>query len=773
MRPASFSLLLRWAGRLALVLVGASAALVLTAALIAVLAYPQLPDITILTDYRPSVPLRVYTAEGVLIGEFGEEHRTFVPVGEVPQQLLKAILAAEDERFYKHGGIDYQGIVRAAYANLVHGRVRQGASTITMQVARNFFLTSEKTFARKLYEALLALKIEQALDKDRILELYVNQIYLGRRSYGFAAAARAYFDKPLDQLTLGEAALLASLPKAPSTYASSASLKRARQREQYVLRRMKELGYISEQEYAEASDQPLKFAQGATRYAVHADYVAEMVRQSMYSTYGEDAYRSGFRVYTTLRAAEQETAYHAVRDGVMDFERLRGYRGPEAQLNLPQQLDEDGYEDALADHPDSDDVIAALVLGADGQSIRVALRDGQTLTISGKGLEFAARALKVTTPAAKRIRRGSVIRVKRGGDAQWSIVQLPEVESAFIAMDPADGAARALVGGFDFERNKFNHATQAWRQPGSSFKPFIYSAALEKGFSPATVIPDEPIVLEAEQTGSERWEPQNFDGNFEGPMRMRTALAKSKNMVSIRILDAIGPRYAQDYVTRFGFDARKQPPFLTLALGVGSVTPWQMARAYAVFANGGYMVEPYFIHKIVDDRGEPVALATPRRAGDESLRVIDDRNAFVMGSMMRDVVRHGTAARAMALGRSDLAGKTGSTNDFRDAWFCGFTPALVGIAWVGYDQPRSLGRNETGGRVALPIWTAYMKYALRGAAQRGPEIPPGVLRMPIDDGGPPLLGGYADYFYSEYAPAPPAGAGSGAPPVEAAPPPER
>ena len=382
--------------------------------------------------------------------------------------------------------------------------------------------------------------------------------------------------------------------------------------------------------------------------------------------------------------------------------------------------------------------------------VRAALRDGRVLALSGGALRLAAGMLAPGTAIAKRIRRGSVIRVRQDGDGRWQIVQLPEVESAFIAIDPANGAVRALVGGFDFERNNFNHVTQAWRQPGSSFKPFIYSAALEKGFGPATVILDEPVVLEAEQTGSQRWEPQNFDGEFEGPMRMRTALAKSKNMVSIRVLEAIGAKYARDYVTRFGFDADKQPPFLSLALGVGSVTPWQMVRAYAVFANGGFLVQPYFIEKIVDDRGEVIALADPGRAGDEGLRVIDDRNAFIMHSMMKDVVRNGTAARALSLGRTDLAGKTGSTNDFRDAWFCGFSSTLVGVAWVGFDQPRSLGRNETGGRVALPIWTAYMRHALKGVQQTAPALPPGIRHMPVVDDGPPVLGGRQEYFYAEY-----------------------
>ena len=416
---------------------------------------------------------------------------------------------------------------------------------------------------------------------------------------------------------------------------------------------------------------------------------------------------------------------------------------------------EDEYDDALAEHPDSDDLLAAVVLSADARQVEAALRTGDKIIVSGEGLRFAARALDSKTAVQRRIRRGSIIRVQREG-RNWQIVQLPEVESAFVSLDPRDGAIRALVGGFDFARTKFNHVTQAWRQPGSAFKPFIYSAALEKGFTPATVIPDEPVVLEAEETGSQRWEPKNYDGKFEGPMRLRMALAKSKNMVSIRILDAIGPKYAQEYVTRFGFDAERHPPYLTMALGAGSVTMWQLARAYCVFANGGYLVQPYFIHKIVDDRGNVLALAEPRRSGDEALRVIDARNAFILDNMMQDVTRVGTAARAARLGRTDIAGKTGTTNEFVDAWFAGFQPALVGISWVGFDQPKTLGKNQTGAVVALPIWVSYMEKALKDVPEMPREMPPGVVVVPT---GPfPAVPGdtrlVPEYFYQEAVPPP-------------------
>ena len=736
-------------------LAGLVAAAFLVLSLVVVLAYPNLPELNALTAYQPKVPLRIYTAEGVLIGEFGEERRAVVAIADVPAQLKQAIIAAEDERFYQHPGIDYIGVLRAAYANLVAGGRRQGASTITMQVARNFFLSSEKTLTRKLYEALLAFKIEHSLTKEQILELYVNQIYLGQRAYGFGAASQIYFGKALDQLSLGEIAMLAGLPKAPSMYNPIANQQRAKQRQQYVLRRMTELGNITSTQFDEALKAPLRARREVTEYSLHAEYAAEMVRQALAEHYPEDVYTRGFRVYTTLRQVDQETAYEAVRKGVLEYDRRAGYRGPEGYSELRPNAGEDEYDDALSDHSDSDDLLAAIVLSADAKQVEAALRTGEKVTISGEGLRFAARSLDAKTAAQKRIRRGSIIRVQRDGKA-WQIVQMPEIESAFISLDPQDGAIRSLVGGFDFNRAKFNHVTQAWRQPGSSFKPFIYSAALEKGFTPATVVPDEPVVLEAEETGSQRWEPKNYDGKFEGPMRLRTALTKSKNMVSIRVLDAIGAKYAQEYVTRFGFDGERHPPYLTMALGAGSVTVWQLARAYSVFANGGYLVQPYFIHKIVDDRGNVLALAEPRRAGDEALRVIDPRNAFIVDNMMQDVTRLGTAARAARLGRSDLAGKTGTTNEFVDAWFAGYQPSLVGISWVGFDQPKTLGKNQTGGVVALPIWLSYMERVLKDIPEMPREMPPGIVVLPT---GPfPTAAGESrvmnEYFYREAVPPP-------------------
>src|SRR5687768_12887393 len=727
---------------------------VLVLALVIALAYPNLPSLQALTEYQPKIPLRIYTAEGVQIGEFGEERRAVVAIAEVPAALKNAIIAAEDERFYEHAGIDYIGVLRAAYANLVAGGRRQGASTITMQVARNFFLSSEKTLTRKLYEALLAFKIEHSLTKEQILELYVNQIYLGQRAYGFGAASQTYFGKALDKLNLAETAMLAGLPKAPSLYNPIANPQRAKQRQQYVLRRMTELGQITQAQYDEASETPIRPRREVNEYSVHAEYAAEMVRQAIAEHFPDEVYSRGFRVYTTIRKADQEAAYAALRKGVLEYDRRNGYRGPEGFFELPPKADEDAYEDALSEYPDNDDLLAAVVTRVEARQVEAALRTGEMVALTGESLRFAARALDAKAPPQRRIRRGAIIRVQREAPGKpWQIAQLPEVEAAFIALDPQDGSVRALVGGFDFNRNKFNHVTQAWRQPGSSFKPFIYSASLEKGFTAATVIPDEPVVLEAEHTGSQRWEPKNYDGKFEGPMRLRTALAKSKNMVSIRILDAIGPRYAQEYVTRFGFEAERHPAYLTMALGAGSVTAWQMARAYAVFANGGFLVQPYFIHKIVDDRGNALAVAEPRRAGDEALRVLDPRNAFIMDHMMQDVTRSGTAARAARLGRSDLAGKTGTTNEFVDAWFAGYQPALVGISWVGFDQPRTLGKNQTGGVVALPIWLGYMERVLSDYPESARIMPPGVVAVPTMalSAEPKIV---PEFFYREAVPPP-------------------
>ena len=742
---------LRWLTFPALLLAGLAVMGLAVAGFSVLIAYPNLPSIEALNDYQPKVPLRIYTADGALIGEFGEERRSVVRIDAVPVLLKNAIIAAEDERFYEHPGVDYVGVLRAAYSNLIAGSTRQGASTITMQVARNFFLSSERTLTRKLYEALLAFRIEASLSKDQILEIYINQIYLGQRAYGFAAASQIYFGKTLQQLSPAEAAMLAGLPKAPSAFNPVVNPKRAKQRQLYVLRRMKELGYLDDARLAEAQKAHLSVKHELNDYGVHAEFAAEMVRQMLYERYPQDVYSRGFRVYTTLLKADQDAAYAAVRKGLFAYDKRHGYRGPEGYVELKSESDE-AFEDALSDFNDSDDLYAALVLEATPKQVKTVRRGGETITLAGDSLKFASRALDDKAAPNKRIRRGAIIRIMKDEKSVWQIAQLPEAESAFISVNPQDGAIRSLVGGFDFNRNKFNHVTQAWRQPGSGFKPFIYSAALEKGFTPATVVNDAPVVVDPFLTGGQVWEPKNYDGKYEGPMRLRTGLAKSKNMVSIRVLQAIGTRYAQDYVTRFGFDADKHPPYLTMALGAGSVTIWQMARAYSVFANGGYKIEPYIVSKIVDDRGNVLAQAQPQQAGDEGLRVIDARNAFLTDSMLRDVTRYGTAARAASLGRHDLAGKTGTTNDFVDAWFNGYQPKLVGISWVGFDQPRKLGNGETGGTTSLPVWIDYMAQALKGMPEEAVTIPEGIVNIRVNEAGQQASEGRPEYFFRETTP---------------------
>jgi penicillin-binding protein 1A len=744
---------LRWFAFPALALAGLAVIGLALAGFVVLLAYPNLPSIEALTEYQPKIPLRVYTSDGVLIGEFGEERRSVVTIDEVPALMKQAILAAEDERFYQHTGVDYQGVLRAAYSNLVLGGKTQGASTITMQVARNFFLSREKTLTRKLYEALLAFKIENSLSKDQILEIYINQIYLGQRAYGFGTAAQVYFGKTLTQLSAAEIAMLAGLPKAPSSFNPVINPKRAKQRQLYVLRRMHDLGVLNDVQYAEAQKAPLVVKQETSNeYEIHAEFVAEMVRQVMLEQYPDDIYTRGFRVYTTITRADQDSAYAALRQGLLEYDRRHGYRGPEGYVDLKDVAEEE-YEEALQDHPDSDDLLAALVLDASPRRVTAYRRGGETVAISGDGLKFAERYLDARTPSSHRIRRGAIIRIRQDEKKNWQILELPEAEGAFISVNPQDGSVRSLVGGFDFNRNQYNHVTQAWRQPGSGFKPFIYSAALEKGFTPATVINDAPVVVDAALTGGQAWEPKNYDGKYEGPMSMRTALTKSKNMVSIRVLQAIGPQYAQDYITRFGFDADRHPPYLTMALGAGLATPLQMARAYSVFATGGYRTEPYVIQKVVDDHGEVLSQAKPAQAGDETLRVIDARNAFIMDSMMHDVVRYGTAARAMALRRQDLAGKTGTTNDYVDSWFNGYQPTLVAIAWVGFDQPKKLGPGETGSVTALPIWMSYMATALKGVPELAQRMPEGVVSAKVNENGLQSPDGRPEIFFRENVPA--------------------
>ncbi len=706
-------------------------ALIAVALLVIALATPRLPPINAVADYQPKMPLRVLTSDGILIGEFGEERRSLVRLPEVPKHLVQAILAAEDDAFFQHRGIDFTGIARAVLANIFAGGRSQGASTITMQVARNFYLSSEKTFTRKIYEVLLASEIERKLTKNQILELYLNQIYLGKRAYGFAAASQTYFGKEITKISLAEAAMLAGLPKAPSAFNPSANLRRATLRQHYVLGRMEKLGLISPRQSAEAKAEKLTVIGRADEFPLRAPYVAEMARQLMFDQYKEETYTRGLTVYTTISADEQRAAQKALRAGLLEYDRRQGWRGPEAFIALPSARDafEDAIEDALNDRPDSEELLTAIVIDVSDTRVVVRRSRNQTVEISGDGLKFSSQGLSSVAPPAKRLRKGAVVRILQMPDGQYEITQMPEVESGFVALNPQDGAIRALVGGFDFNRNKFNRVTQAWRQPGSAFKPFVYASALNRGFSPATIVNDAPVQFDPGQTGGQAWEPKNYDGTFDGPMTLRQGLAKSKNMVSIRVLHSVGPRYAQDYITRFGFEPERHPAYLTMALGAGSVTLMQMATGYSVFANGGYRVNPFLIDRVVDLKGKVLGRAQPVKSGTESQRVMDPRHAFIMNSLLREVVRSGTAARAVSLGRSDLAGKTGTTNDSHDAWFAGYGGNAVGVAWVGFDQPKKLGDRETGGGLALPIWMEYMKVALLRTPNAMRSMPNGVLEI--------------------------------------------
>ena len=727
------------------------------AGLAAALIYPNLPPLEALTDYKPRQPLRVYTSDGALIAEFGEERRAFVPIDNVPKHMRDAIIAAEDERFYRHGGVDTIGVLRAASSNLLSGGVKEGASTITMQVARNFFLSNEKTFTRKLSEAMLAIKIEHNLSKDKILELYINQIYLGQRAYGFEAAARTYFGKPMTELGVAEFAMLAGLPKAPSKYNPVVNFPRAKARQQYVLGRMRTLKFISEAEYQQALEHKLVIREARQTVDVVADFAAEMVRQTLFEKYGEVIYSSGFKAITTLKRSQQLAANRALWLGVTDYDHRHGYRGPEKTIKLGGAFGDANLTEALEDLQPVNNLLPAVVIEASPKKIRAQLQDGSVAEVTGSSLKWVANW--ADNGKGRRLQRGAVIRLQRLNNTKpWQIVQLPEVEGALVALNPLDGSITALVGGFDFNRNKFNHVTQAWRQPGSSFKPFIYSAALERGYTPATIIQDAPLSLPADEAGGTAWEPKNYDGTYLGPVRMRTALTKSLNLVSIRILQAIGPFYARDYIRRFGFDPARHPPYLTMALGAGSVTPLQMASAYGVFANGGFGVKPYLIDKVYDGNNQLLMHASPQKVGGKAPRVIDPRNAFLMSSMMQDVVRSGTGARAGQLGRSDIAGKTGTTNESRDGWFAGYSPALVAIAWLGFDQPRSLGRGETGAQAALPIWITFMAEALKKTPKMDFVAPSGVVSATIDSRtGLRLVGigqaGLTEYFYQENMPA--------------------
>ena len=721
------------------VVLGTGLAAAMLVALGLAMAYPNLPDVSELTDYRPKLPLRVYARDGSLLAEFGEERRNLVPFEDIPPVMINAVLAIEDARFFEHNGIDYRGLLRAALANLGEAK-SQGASTITMQVARNVYLSSEKSYLRKIYEVLLTFKLEHLLTKEQILEIYMNQIFLGHRSYGFAAAAHTYFGKSLKDLTIAEAAMLAGLPKAPSAYNPISNPKRARARQLYIIDRMLENGFITAAEAQAAREEPLRLRRYDAEQAIHAEYIAEMVRQTIVERYGEDAYTAGLKVHTTIDPALQRAAWRAVRQGVLDFERRQFYRGPERFIDLPANpaAREAAIDDALTAVPDNEPLLTAVVLSADPRKVVVVRGDDTPIEITGEGLESVRSGLSDNAPPHLKLRPGAVVRIVKGAQG-WYLTQTPEVEAAFVAVDPRDGGIRALVGGFDFERNKFNRVTQSQRQPGSSFKPFIYSAALEKGIMPQTVANDAPLFFPASVTGGKPWEPKNYDGQYEGPMTIRTALAKSKNMVSIHVLRAVGTQSAQQWITRFGLDPAKHPPYLTMALGAGAVTPLEMAAGYGVFANGGHYLPPVLITRITDPKGR-VLLEVPPQATDEANRTLPERNAFLMGQLLNEITRSGTAARAQAtLKRPDLYGKTGTTNDAQDAWFVGFHPTLAAAAWLGYDTPRNLGRRATGGALALPIWIDFMGQALRNTPVHELTPPSGVAFV------------NGDWVYDEYA----------------------
>ncbi len=702
------------------------------------LVYSQLPPIDTVVDYKPKVPMRVWTADGKLIAEFGEERRDFVTIDEIPDRVKQAVISAEDDGFYKHSGIEPKGFVRAALANLASGKKSQGASTITMQVARNFFLSSERSYIRKLYEVAMAFKIEANLSKDEILQIYMNQIFLGNRAYGFAAAGRTYYGKNIQQLTVGEAATLAGLPAAPSVYNPFASPKRAKIRRDYVLGRMRDLGYITNEEYEHEVNEPIKTRLTVAAEKVgtptrmnaslHAEYVAELVRTLMFDIFQQETYTRGLNVYTTINSEDQGYAYRALRSHLQQYDRSQGYRGPEAKVDISNpQTREQNIKNALQEALIATDMPAVVALSVSPTEVKAQMAHGKVVSITGKGLDFVKKALQPKAKEDLKIVPGSVLRIAANKDGSWEITQIPQAEAAFVATKYDTGAIQALVGGYDFALNKFNHVTQAWRQPGSSFKPFIYSAAIEKGFSPQTIINDAPIVLDPAETGFKKWDPKNYSRTFHGPIMMKDALKKSLNLVSIRILQAITPRYAVDFIQRFGFDADKHPPHLSLALGAGSVTPWQMVEGFSVFANLGRRTEPYLISKVTDQSGKVLMQSTAEAEKVAGVEALDPRNAYIMHSMLHGVATGGTAARATAmLKRTDLAGKTGTSNDSFDVWFVGYGGDQCAAVWMGFDQPRTLGRRAQGAGLALPVWIDYMKDAIKNEPNVVRKTPAGV-----------------------------------------------
>ena len=755
----------------------------LTAGLVALVAAyfyiaPQLPPIERLREVQLQVPLRVYSSDGELIAEFGEQHRTPIRYEDLPPMVINAILATEDDRFFEHPGVDYQGLLRAAMELVRTGEKRQGGSTITMQVARNFFLSSEKTYLRKLTEIFLALKIERDLSKQEILELYLNKIYFGHRAYGIAAAARVYYGVPIDELSISQVAMIAGLPKAPSANNPVSNPERALERRNYVLGRMYVLGFIDSEQYRGALKEPDEARLHKAAVSVEAPYLAEMVRAHMVEQFGEEAYVAGYRVITTVIGARQAAANAALRGGLLAYDRRHGYRGVIRHVESIDKAEDAYSAEVLSETGSVGGLLPALVTEVEDKSVGIFVAEYGAAQLDWEALSWARAYRSVNSrgpelkSAGELLKVGDVIYVEALQEGGWRLAQLPEVSGALVSVAPRDGAIVALVGGFDFYHSKFNRAIQAQRQPGSSFKPFIYSAALAKGYTVASLFNDAPVVFN-DPSLETTWRPENYSGKFYGPTRMREALTHSRNLVSIRLLQAIGPAYAAEYVQRFGFRSEQIPRELSLALGSGSATPLEMARAYSVWANGGYYVEPYFIREIRDAEGSLVFQANPARVCPEceeeqvsaeapgqpeyaalpvsemddqgagasvaqemepvlAERVVDAANVYLMSSMMQDVVRRGTARRAMQLGRKDLAGKTGTTNDQRDAWFCGYNSELVTTVWVGFDRVLPLGNGETGGHAALPIWIDYMRDALQGVPDVLPSQPPGLVTVRID-----------------------------------------
>ncbi len=741
---------------LTLAIIGAFAG---AAALAAAYYYlePDLPDIDNLRDVRLQVPLKVLSQDGMLIGEFGEKRRNPLGFDQIPERMVQAFLSAEDANFFHHPGVDYRGLLRAGLQLALTGKKKQGGSTITMQVARNFYLSRKKTYTRKLSEIFLALRIEKELSKQEILELYLNKIYLGHRSYGVGAAARVYYGKQVDELDLAQTAMIAGLPKAPSSFNPLANPPRALERRNYVLDRMLELNFISKAEHAAASAQPITASRYAPDIEVEAPYVAEMVRAEMVERFDQDAYIGGYTVYTTLGSAEQTAANDAVRSALDAYSERHGYHGPEKRLE-PLPEDPATLDAVLADRASVGRLRPAIVTAVEQKSATIYLGDGIADSIEWDQMKWARAFVNTDRlgPSPKKaadiLQPGDLIRVKaveieveKKKQMAWRLAQVPRAAGALVALDPDNGAIRALVGGYDFYHSKFNRVTQAKRQPGSGFKPFIYSAALENGFTPASLINDAPVVFE-DPSLEGAWRPENYSGKFFGPTRLRYALTKSRNLVSIRLLRSMGVEAALQHAAKFGFDPDELPHNLSLALGSADVTPLQMATGYAVLANGGYRVEPFFIERIEQDGAGLIFEAEPRTVcmdceqtanstetdSAHAPRVIDARNCYLMYSMMQDVIRQGTATKALELGRKDLAGKTGTTNDQRDAWFNGFNRHLVANAWVGFDDNGKLGRGEVGGRAALPAWMAFMRVALKDLPDEEPAMPPDMVTVRID-----------------------------------------